>query len=623
MATPTGFVTQPLPTIAPLNGGGNGSTTAFASPALPAAPSLTSPAAPKMTSGPATPPAPAAPSTGSYTIAAGDTLSAIAAKNGMQLSDLLASNPQFQANPNMIKPGQTVNLAKSAGPAFVTQSRPQVSLHPNIVTPSGATVNPSTGALVAPPPGGAPPATPAVPVVPPTAPAAPATPPPPTLAETDAAAAKAYQDAQNMSPDEVANQQAIDDLESSAGLSKANIGHQAIPLPFITGQQKAVEDRALALEAPLQKKAALLQAQRTASINASKFALDRADAAVAAAAAAKKPVSVASGSDLIDPTTGKVIASGQAKPVSVSAGGTLVDPTTGKVVYSSPAGGASTVFGGTPTVGMNADNTVDAKTQAAFLASPAIGGANSELGTLIKGISNYTINPNSIPTRQYRGVGGLTQAEVVALASQYDPSYDSKQYSTRQALIKNFTSGNYSQNINALNTVTGHLGTLTDTFNKLGNANFTPYNFVKNSVLPVFGINSQAGAGLNLSAVSGELANIFKKSGATDVEIKNLGTLNNNSTPADLKSYIDTASHLMQSRISALSDTYTSGMGKAPPTPFLSQNSVKTLQKLQAAGFDVGDLAGTGNTGGAFNNSPAPAAAGGPDVNALRAKYNY
>jgi hypothetical protein len=44
-----------------------------------------------------------------YTIQSGDTLNAIAARNGMSLSQLLALNPQF-TNPDRIFPNQTVNL---------------------------------------------------------------------------------------------------------------------------------------------------------------------------------------------------------------------------------------------------------------------------------------------------------------------------------------------------------------------------------------------------------------------------------------------------------------------------------------------------------------------------------
>jgi len=56
-----------------------------------------------------------AQSTGEYIVQSGDNLSAIAADNQVSLSDLLAANPQI-TNPNMIQPGQVINLPlNSAG----------------------------------------------------------------------------------------------------------------------------------------------------------------------------------------------------------------------------------------------------------------------------------------------------------------------------------------------------------------------------------------------------------------------------------------------------------------------------------------------------------------------------
>lgn len=48
----------------------------------------------------------------SYTVKSGDTLGGIAKAQGTTLADILASNPQYQKNPDLIQPGQQVNLAK-------------------------------------------------------------------------------------------------------------------------------------------------------------------------------------------------------------------------------------------------------------------------------------------------------------------------------------------------------------------------------------------------------------------------------------------------------------------------------------------------------------------------------
>src|SRR5690606_14177989 len=57
---------------------------------------------------------PAPAPSGSVTVRSGDTLSGIAARNGVGLADLIAANPQIR-NPNLIYPGQTVHLPGGGG----------------------------------------------------------------------------------------------------------------------------------------------------------------------------------------------------------------------------------------------------------------------------------------------------------------------------------------------------------------------------------------------------------------------------------------------------------------------------------------------------------------------------
>lgn len=53
-----------------------------------------------------------------YTVKSGDTLSKIAQQSGLSIVDLLNQNPQYQQNPNLIHPGEMVNIAKKYQAAF-------------------------------------------------------------------------------------------------------------------------------------------------------------------------------------------------------------------------------------------------------------------------------------------------------------------------------------------------------------------------------------------------------------------------------------------------------------------------------------------------------------------------
>ena len=97
-----------------------GAGTAAPAPAAPApAPAAPAPSAPA-------PAAPAAPASGSYTIKSGDTLSGIAARNGVKLADILSANRLTMSS--IIYPGQKLAL-------------PGASLAP-ASTPPAATVTP-------------------------------------------------------------------------------------------------------------------------------------------------------------------------------------------------------------------------------------------------------------------------------------------------------------------------------------------------------------------------------------------------------------------------------------------------------------------------------------------------
>jgi hypothetical protein len=208
--------------------------------------------------------------------------------------------------------------ASATGPAVAKPAVPAVSVANTFTTPSGAVVD-ASGAMVTPPPtsgGGSStqttPETPAVPAA-------------PSAAQTAFnSAEKAYQESLKISPDELSTQEDIDKLIESTKTAFRNTSGQAIPMEFITGQLKSIEDRATGLAEPLERKLARLQAARQSSVESSKFALERSEKKLADEKALGAPQSVAQGTAIVkyNPTTGKyenvfTNPKDEAKPASV------------------------------------------------------------------------------------------------------------------------------------------------------------------------------------------------------------------------------------------------------------------------------------------------------------------
>lgn len=190
----------------------------------------------------------------------------------------------------------------------------QDTLPPPVKTSSGTEINPATGG--------------------------PAKPKPPAIPQYVSEAETAYQQNVALTPEEEAAQAEIDRMQEGTTLGLNKIRDQAIPLDFITGQSASLERRSIALQEPLEKKLARLQAKRTSALEASKFALERADKRMEAEKADQAGKTVGNNIVRLNPETGKyetVYEAPAAKkgPTEVSPGGTLIDEN-GNVIYQAP-----------------------------------------------------------------------------------------------------------------------------------------------------------------------------------------------------------------------------------------------------------------------------------------------
>ena len=221
--------------------------------------------------------------------------------------------------------GMTSGRNQSVSPTTPTFTKPVVPQVISQETPQSTTpASSSTVPRVT--PQSSPVVTPAVSTV-----SASATPPVPSTNQKDTAPTKPipsvsekavknaenlYQESLKLSDDELTTQGDLDRLSESTKKAYAGTKNQAVPMGFITGQLAAIEERALNLAEPLENKLARMQAARTNAIEASKFALERADSKYEAEqkaaaetekakAEASKPISIGGALVQKDPVTGE------------------------------------------------------------------------------------------------------------------------------------------------------------------------------------------------------------------------------------------------------------------------------------------------------------------------------
>jgi hypothetical protein len=201
---------------------------------------------------------------------------------------------------------------------------------------------------------------------------------------------------------------------------------------------------------------------------------------------------------------------------------------------------------------------------------------DSKMEQTAKLVSEYKL---PMPSRSV--LRGQQYIQFVERVAAMNPAYDDTQYASRSAVRKSFTSGADAKNVNSLNTVIGHMASLSDSIDKLDNGSVKLVNKAKN-----FGLNQTGDPRIPefraaLQAVAGELATVFKNTGGTDQEINNiLSSVDEDGSPEQLKGAIRKFTELLSSRIDALDSKYMSGVGQPRDFNILSAKSLKTLQTL-------------------------------------------
>lgn len=174
---------------------------------------------------------------------------------------------------------------------------------------------------------------------------------------------------------------------------------------------------------------------------------------------------------------------------------------------------------------------------------------------------------------------------LVERTMQYDPNFDATTYQTRQAVRRDFTSGQTARNITALNTAIGHLGTVYELGKELQTGNVRAANRLYQRIATETGSAQVNNFELARNAVANELTRVFRQVGASEQETREwASTIMAANSPAQLQGAARTVVDLLHSRIQALNDQWNRGMNTDKGFPnIVSPKSERVLSEVLGA----------------------------------------
>lgn len=186
-------------------------------------------------------------------------------------------------------------------------------------------------------------------------------------------------------------------------------------------------------------------------------------------------------------------------------------------------------------------------------------------------------------------IGFRERSKISALAEEYAninglPKFSAFSADTNAAMAKFSTSGKMGQNALSLNTALGHLSSAYDSYQAIGNTDQKWLNTPINKLKKETNDPNVIALGINLNALQGELANVFKNTGATDQEISHWRDyLNTDLTPQQFIGAAGKIDELLRSRQDAM-EYQRDGAGGGTGAPLLSPHGKEISTRLGDAG---------------------------------------
>jgi hypothetical protein len=183
--------------------------------------------------------------------------------------------------------------------------------------------------------------------------------------------------------------------------------------------------------------------------------------------------------------------------------------------------------------------------------------------------------------------------------TQYDPNFDAVNYNARAMTRKAFTAGVEGRQVNALNTVIGHIHELATQVRNLNNDGGYPLattvNRLANAAKRSAGDPNITNFETNAKAVADEIVKVWRSTGGSVHDIEEAQkALESSQSPAQLMGALTTYGRLLKSKLDAMNDQYAGGMGVAADDhTLLTPEAVSALKEL---GVEVSETAKPVNT---------------------------
>jgi hypothetical protein len=196
------------------------------------------------------------------------------------------------------------------------------------------------------------------------------------------------------------------------------------------------------------------------------------------------------------------------------------------------------------------------------LQNAGIGGSGGQPSALAQSVASGQMKwSDVISPRTPMGVKQQFAAEVKAI----NPNFNSGDFTVEQKAREAFTSGNYSQQLNSINTAREHMKTFTSLADALDNGNVQALNSAGNAIGMQFGSDKATNFNIAKQAFSAEVAKAFSGAGVTEGDRKEIGDkISSASSPAQLKGAAKVADALLAGKQTALQQTYRQSQEGSP-----------------------------------------------------------